>query len=106
MLEIRLLRKAYISDTIYQTTKLNTKACAEVIIKQLTGIYIVQNNNIVDYYNEAIDLLENSGACEWHTCKHVSRSDNSRADKLANDAIDDDLYRRNLPCIKRVNVHF
>mmetsp|Transcript_54817 Transcript_54817/g.81591 ORF Transcript_54817/g.81591 Transcript_54817/m.81591 type:complete len:96 (-) Transcript_54817:8-295(-) len=78
----------------------------KVVINLLAGLYVVRSNNIMDYYNEDMDLLENSGACEWHTCKHASRSDNSRADKLANNAIDDNVYRRNLPCTKCVNVHF
>jgi len=42
---------------------------SEVVIKQLAGLYVVRSNNIIDHYNEAIDLPENSGVCE---CHHVN----------------------------------
>mmetsp|Transcript_30585 Transcript_30585/g.45585 ORF Transcript_30585/g.45585 Transcript_30585/m.45585 type:complete len:98 (-) Transcript_30585:23-316(-) len=59
----------YMRDNDIKCDGLYVRGDSEVVIKQLAGLYVVRSNNIIDHYNEAIDLLENSGVCE---CHHVN----------------------------------
>eukprot|EP00957_Ditylum_brightwellii_P085119 6471871-Ditylum_brightwellii.AAC.1 len=83
-------KNTVVGDWVAQDSIYTGCGNSEVVLKELDGLCAVWSISIIYYYNEAIDLLENSGVCEWHTCKHVTRSDNSRADTSANDAIDND----------------
>ena len=54
-----------------------------LVIQQMTGNYQVKSNHLIDLYLQAKELEK------WYTkveYKHVIRSDNKRADTLANDA--------------------
>ena len=58
---------------------------SELIIKQINGIYKVNNEKLLTYYNIAISLklqFENI------TFEHIKRELNKEADKLANKALD------------------
>lgn len=59
---------------------------SELIIKQINGLYKVNNEKLLTYYNIAISLklqFENI------TFQHIKREQNKEADQLANKALDD-----------------
>ena len=59
---------------------------SELIIKQINGVYKVNNEKLLTYYNIAISLklqFENI------TFQHIKREQNKEADLLANKALDD-----------------
>lgn len=78
----------YIRDYI-TCNNLYIRGDSEIVIKQLLGEYEVRSSNIRPYYKEAKDLLDYLD-CNTISYRHISRSNNYRADKLANNAIDDD----------------
>ena len=59
---------------------------SELIIKQINGLYKVNNEKLLTYYNIALSLklqFENI------TFQHIKREQNKEADQLANKALDD-----------------
>jgi hypothetical protein len=54
----------------------------------MEGIFKVNSSNIIPYYNEAKNSLEEIHA-DYHYFRHVPRHENWKADSLANEAIDD-----------------
>ncbi|MHA1984004.1 MAG: ribonuclease HI family protein [Candidatus Hodarchaeales archaeon] len=67
---------------------------SELIIKQLKGEYRVKNKNLKNLYDEVqsmlnqIKLLKPSIKIQY---EHIPREENKKADRLANQAIDDRL---------------
>ena len=61
------------------------KGDSELIIKQLNGEYAVKSSNLILLYSQVKDLLKNF---DWK-CKWIPRTENNKADNLANFAIDD-----------------
>jgi 6-pyruvoyltetrahydropterin/6-carboxytetrahydropterin synthase len=64
---------------------LDIHADSELMVKQLSGVYKVRNAGIKPLYEQARGLL--TGFERWQI-EHVRRADNSRADALANQAMD------------------
>lgn len=64
---------------------------SELMVKQMRGEYRVKNPELQDLYREAKDLERNFDRV---TYTHVRREQNSRADKLCNEALDGDVGGR------------
>ncbi len=58
---------------------------SELLCNQINGIYAVKNEEIAKLYNEAINLIK---GFKNFKIKHIPRSKNEDADKLANIAIE------------------
>jgi ribonuclease HI len=58
------------------------------MIRQLTGQYRVKNKRLIPLLLEVKKLAEAFAKVNYH---HVPRAENARADKLANQAIDEAL---------------
>jgi ribonuclease HI len=67
----------------HEPDQLVVRADSELLIKQLRGMYKVRNENLKPLYLEAKGLLPKGTRLE-----HVPRELNSRADELANRALD------------------
>ncbi len=61
---------------------------SELLVRQIQGIYRVKNPDLKPLMAEIRDLLDRFDSWE---IKHVPRSENARADALANKAIDEAL---------------
>jgi ribonuclease HI/probable phosphoglycerate mutase len=61
---------------------------SELLVRQIQGVYRVKNPALQPLMAEVKDLLARFGA--WQV-GHVPRSENARADRLANEAIDEAL---------------
>ncbi|MBI4733645.1 MAG: ribonuclease HI family protein [Rubrobacteridae bacterium] len=70
--------------------ELEVRADSELMVKQLNGLYKVKNEGLKPLHAKVNELL-----LPYRKAKiiHVYRSDNKRADELANEAIDE--YREN-----------
>ena len=58
---------------------------SQLIIRQIEGVYKVKNANLRTYYKEAIALRKKFDSFQ---VRHIPREQNSRADELANEAMD------------------
>lgn len=58
---------------------------SELIVRQILGQYKVKNANLKSFFTEAIERL---GEFSSYSISHIRREKNSRADHLANQAID------------------
>jgi len=65
--------------------RLTIRMDSELIVKQLSGEYRVRNRDLLPLHNRARRLIEQLAAVE---VKHVPREENTDADRLANQAID------------------
>ncbi len=61
---------------------------SELLVRQIQGVYRVKNPDLKPLMVDIRDLLDRFDA--W-TIEHVPRSENARADALANEAIDEAL---------------
>ncbi len=59
---------------------------SELIVRQISGRYKVKNQNLKPLFTAVMDLLTK---LEVFTVNHVPRAENSRADELANQGIDE-----------------
>ena len=78
----------YICDYEITCYKLYIRGDSLLVINQMEGIFKVNSSNIIPYYNEAKNSLEEIHA-DYHYFRHVPRHENWMADSLANEAIDD-----------------
>lgn len=69
----------------FASKSLEVRADSELMVKQLRGEYKVKNEGLKPLYLQVKDLLSHYKNV---TVKHVYRSDNKRADELANEAMD------------------
>lgn len=53
---------------------------SELVVLQLKGIYKIKNKNLLQFYNQAIQLLSEF---KHYEIFHIPRENNSEADKLA-----------------------
>ena len=67
-------------------THLTVYSDSELMVRQLNGEYRVKDSDLKDRFIRASQILLRIGSV---TVEHVSRSENERADDLANQAIDD-----------------
>lgn len=66
-------------------TKLKIRADSELVVRQITGRYRVKSPDLKPLYTQAIAELAH--VADW-SIAHVYRESNSRADQLANMAMD------------------
>lgn len=66
-------------------------ADSELLVRQLTGVYRVRNPGLKELYAKAISLCRELDS--WSVV-HTRREGNTRADELANDAIEEALKGR------------
>ncbi len=71
-------------------TEVQIRADSELLVKQMTGVYKVKNEHIAKLVPLAKQLIEKIGTVRF---QHVYREQNSIADALCNEALDD----RSLP---------
>ncbi len=62
------------------------RADSELMVRQIQGRYRVKNPNLLILFREAVLLLKKIGK---YSIKHIAREENSEADRLANQAIDE-----------------
>ena len=61
---------------------------SELLVRQINGIYRVKNDRLKTLMKE---VKQHLSLFDGYTVKHVPRSENAVADRLANEAIDDEL---------------
>ncbi|TFG91268.1 MAG: ribonuclease HI family protein [Syntrophobacterales bacterium] len=61
---------------------------SELLVRQINGIYRVKNDRLKTLMQE---VQRHLALFDGYTVKHVPRSENAVADRLANEAIDDEL---------------
>jgi ribonuclease HI len=66
--------------------KLHIFLDSELLVKQVDGRYRVKHENLKPLIGKVRDLLS---SLESYTIQHIDRSENKKADALANEAIDD-----------------
>ena len=59
---------------------------SELIIKQIRGEYDCNADNLIEFHETALDLLDDFGS--W-TIEHVPREQNNKADSIANETLDE-----------------
>lgn len=69
---------------------------SELIVRQLEGVYKVKSPKLVELYEAALGALARHFPSHWRV-EHVRREFNSRADELANRAIDEGLAGKIAP---------
>lgn len=65
--------------------RIHCRGDSQLVIRQLRGLYKVKSDNLRDLYQQTKTLLETFQMVEL---EHVERSQNARADELANEAMD------------------
>ena len=87
--EYRGLTRAleYLSDNDISCQGLYIRGDSEIVINQLLGDYNVRSRNIIGYYNQAVDMI-NEIQCVHVNYRWIPRDKNWEADDLANNAID------------------
>ena len=68
--------------------KIEINLDSEVIVRQVTGIYKVKDNNLKKLFSQVKDLLN---FFEYYKINHIYREKNKTADYLANLALDNKL---------------
>jgi len=61
---------------------------SELLVRQINGVYRVKNDRLKKLMKE---VQRHLARFDRYTVKHVPRSENATADRLANEAIDDEL---------------
>ncbi|MBW2673621.1 MAG: ribonuclease HI family protein [Deltaproteobacteria bacterium] len=61
---------------------------SELLVRQINGVYRVKNTRLKELMKE---VQRHLSMFDGYTVKHVPRSENAVADRLANEAIDDEL---------------
>ena len=75
----------------YRVTRVNVISDSELMVRQLNGEYKVKNENLLPLYRSAREL---AGSFEEFRIRHVSRTENQHADRLANQGIKESLKRK------------
>ena len=75
----------------YRVTRVNAISDSELMVRQLNGEYKVKNENLLPLYRSAREL---AGSFEEFRIRHVSRTENQHADRLANQGIKESLKRK------------
>ncbi len=70
----------------YSCRKVKFLLDSQLVVRQLKGIYRVKNEGLKKYYREINHLLKDIDNVQF---VHISREDNTEADKLANQAINE-----------------
>lgn len=88
MAEYQALIEALTEGRRVGATKVQVFSDSELMVRQLNGIYKVKDAKLLDLYKEAKHLISDF---EDFKIDHVTRDKNSRADALANEALDNHL---------------
>ena len=75
----------------YRVMRVNAISDSELMVRQLNGEYKVKNENLLPLYRSAREL---AGSFEEFRIRHVSRTENQHADRLANQGIKEGLKRK------------
>lgn len=75
----------------YRVTRVSAISDSELLVRQLNGDYKVKNENLLPLYQYVREL---AGKFEIFRIRHVSRTENRHADRLANQGIKDGLKRK------------
>ena len=65
--------------------RIQVEGDSELVIKQVNGVYKVKAENLKGLYSEVINVMQKF---DWYQISHIPRKENSRADELANEAMD------------------
>ncbi len=85
MAEYRALLLALEAARNLGLERLKVFADSELLVKQINGLYRVRSEDLKPLYAKALRLIEGFEHFEVH---HIPRTENSEADRLANEAID------------------
>jgi ribonuclease HI len=66
-------------------TEIEVRADSQLIVRQVMGQYKVKHPNLKEFWREALVLKDRFKRFSIH---HIPREENSRADELANQALD------------------
>jgi len=61
---------------------------SELLVRHISGAYRIKSKNLLKYFNQVKNLLS---LFESYTITHIDRSLNRAADRLANEAIDENV---------------
>ena len=73
-----------------RVTRVNVLSDSELMVRQLNGKYKVKNSKLLPLYDFVVDIVR---SMDGFTIRHVSRSENRHADRLANKGISEALNR-------------
>lgn len=82
---VRTLTKAKEVVTDPTATEIHLRLDSQLAERQLNGAYKVKDANLRNYFNEVKALVEDFADVQF---EHVLRTENKRADELANEAMD------------------
>jgi ribonuclease HI len=88
--EYTALREALKFALTQGINSVEIRSDSELLVKQLKGEYKVRAEHLADLHEECRNLLRRFS---WQEIKHVPRSENKLADRLANVALDEELKR-------------
>ncbi len=74
-----------------RVTRVNVVSDSELIVRQMNGRYNVKNEKLLPLYQSARELAV---PFDGFRIRHVSRSENQHADRLANQGISDAMKRK------------
>ncbi len=72
-------------------SKIRLYSDSELLVKQMNGVYRVKNATLRPLYEQAQRLRQDFDAVNFH---HIPREQNSEADRLCNEALDDPTESR------------
>ncbi|MDE3000494.1 MAG: ribonuclease HI family protein [Gemmatimonadota bacterium] len=75
----------------YRVTRVSVISDSELMVRQLNGEYRVKNENLLPLYRCAREL---AGRFDEFRIRHVSRTENRHADRLANQGIKSGMKRK------------
>ena len=67
--------------------EVEVRSDSQLLVRQMNGRYRVRSDNIKNLHGKAIDIESELGSVSY---VHIDREDNTKADELANRAIDDE----------------
>lgn len=78
-------------DSHHEVGHLSIEGDSELVVHQLNGVYSVRSNRLRPLYNRARQMLDACNGREFNSydLSHIDRYSNSRADKLARDAVNE-----------------
>ena len=89
--EYTALREALRFALAQSIHSVQIRSDSELVVKQLNGEYKVKSEHLAVLNEECRQLLRRF---EWYEIKHIPRLQNKIADRLANEALDEELNPR------------
>ena len=78
-----------LKDIKYEFDEINFFCDSELIVKQIKGEYKIKNKDLISLSLEFWKVVKSLN--KKFTIRHIPREKNSRADKLANEALDENM---------------